>query len=352
MNILILNDVFAHSTENKLTYHQWLHELIKGAIEIGNPQAKVAQIHELTSVNFELFSGSGYDVLTGDRLDRAKEHLREIIHNYDLIICIEATKALRAFFEEVDCEHILIYFSPVRFSKDIYFSLQFSSPNTREKMAAYAVQESDLFDLANYWKCLINEKEEPLDMPKNSALLIGQVPKDLSVWNGSKMLTLSDYEADIRDINEAYSSILFKPHPYDRSGNASFLNRVVGEVSITDTNVYRLLASDAIAKVFAISSSVVEESRFFRKQSAYLFEPFFNADRTHLTFGCSVLSSSFWQVVLKDNKTEISDFLNDKIDMRGFRNMYWSYPYLDALHALPSRNLPPELVATIQAHKG
>lgn len=331
MKILILNDVFAHPITNRATYHKWLHELIKGAINIGSPTAQVVQIHEEKAANFKVFSTSAYEVLTGDKLDRAKEHLRRIILKYDIIISIEGTKVMRKFLKELNCQYILIYFSPIRFDKDVYFSVEFSSDEIGKKMEAFSIPEDYFFNLANYWKCLINEKEKPLTIPQNSALLIGQVSKDLSVWNGSEMLNLSYYEKSICEIKKRHSSILFKPHPLDKSSNISFIKRL-SYVSKTDINIYRLLACNCITEVFAISSSVVEEARFWRTKSTYLFEPFFNENKTFNTFGSSLFSSSFWKMVFNHDVRLTPGSLDDRFFIRNFRNMYWSYPYLSSLN--------------------
>ncbi|WP_150124257.1 hypothetical protein [Cupriavidus nantongensis] len=89
------------------------------------------------------------------------------------------------------------------------------------------------------------------------------------------MLTLLDFSERFEEIAARYNHVYYSRHPFVKSGDEeilSFISRF-RNVSVVDVPSYSLLALDEIKLVFAISSSVVEEARYFDKDIEYLFKP-------------------------------------------------------------------------------
>ena len=170
-----------------------------------------------------------------------------------------------------------------------------------------------------------------INLSNNTALLIGQTSKDMSVWDGQKMRNLSDHQDAVSDLLSNHSTVLFKGHPYDDSLNQHVFKTFPGLIE-TKENVYRLLSAD-LSHVAAISSSVVEEASLFGIESSYLWQPLFNTQKTDFTIGKRFLSSSFWIEVIDGQAPDDGDYTagfvdNDDAMIRNVRETHWGYSYL------------------------
>jgi hypothetical protein len=328
MKIFISNDFFAHSYKNKATYHLWAFELIKNCL-LNSNEHEVNFLHEDKEISHELLSQGAYEILEKEALLVAKSHMKKVLVKYDLVILFEPIQLTKDFIYDIKKDAIFFYVSPIRFAKDVLFSVKSTCEDIQEKLEMFNVKKSRIKDLANYWKHLILEKKGHGDFMEGSSLIVGQVDKDLSVWNGEKMLSLKDYETHLAMIAEASSCIYFKDHPNNKSGHNNWLIDKPN-VKKTKENIYRLLASKNIENVYAISSSVVDEARYFGKNSFYLYEPFFNKEEDYSIIDSALFSTNFWSVLI-DNAAPKADKVWDDIYIRPFRNMHWAYPYLKNL---------------------
>lgn len=335
MKIFISNDFFSHSHKDTGTYHLWAFELIKSAIiRSGIKSNQINILHEDSDISFSLLSEGAYDILLGDKLVKAKNHMQKVLRKYDLIILFEPTEETKNFVSSLGKEAIYFYISPIRFAKDVFFSLKSTSSDIQNKLDYFNIDKNRIKDLAIYWKNLIIEKEGHGDFKEGSSLLVGQVRKDLSVWNGDKMLSFNDFQESVFSIARTSSHIYYKAHPLDNSGHNDFLKNLPYVIHINE-NIYKLLSSKNIANIYAISSSVIEEAKYFEKNAKYLYKPFFNENNDYITIDSTIFSSNFWSVIVRGDTPKNYKSLND-IYIRPFRNMYWAYPYLESLNQFPS----------------
>lgn len=339
MKIFISNDFFAHSYKNKATYHLWAFELIKDCL-LNSKKHEVKFLHEDKEISHELLSGGAYEILEGESLFIAKSHMQKVLEKYDLIILFEPIQLTKDFIYDIKKDAIFFYISPIRFAKDVLFSVKSTCVNIQKKLETLSIKNSRIKDLANYWKRLIIEKKGHGDFTKGSSLIVGQVDKDLSVWNGKKMLSLKDYEEHLSIIAEKSSCIYFKDHPNNKSGHNDWLINQPN-VKKTNENIYKLLSSKNIENIYAISSSVVDEAKYFGKNSFYLYKPFFNKEEDYSIIDSTFFSTNFWSILI-DNAAPKAEKIWDDIYIRPFRNMYWAYPYLKNLSSNELLEKAPE----------
>ncbi|MBB7768677.1 hypothetical protein HEL82_024125, partial [Escherichia coli] len=152
----------------------------------------------------------------------------------------------------------------------------------------------------------------------NSCLFVGQTLTDKAVCRDGTMLTILNFENDFTRLTKEYSHVYFSPHPMikgDYSAQIDFLKQF-NNVSIIKEPAYKLLCSDKIKKVVAISSSLVYEAQFFNKETEFFYRPivpiYNNREGVgYLSIFNKLHSSKFWADVLskdfiiKDNIIDV-----------------------------------------------
>lgn len=180
-----------------------------------------------------------------------------------LIIGFELPKNSKHQLRESGFKYIDVVIHPIRFLDDIVPALQTSGlPVISDK---FLLTEGDFYLHANLIK---NEVKRifPLDISENTALIIGQTKVDKSLFDIHKgFFSLLHFKGEIEDICRRYSNVLFKPHPYQIDPEVmSFMKK--NKIKITNSNVYGLLANDNVKSIYAISSSVLYEAKYFEKE--------------------------------------------------------------------------------------
>jgi hypothetical protein len=157
-------------------------------------------------------------------------------------------------------------------------------------------------------------------------------------------LTLADFEDKLRSLENQYSTIYYKPHPYTRNKEAIFdIISDSQKIQVIDENIYQLLACEEIEKIFTISSSVYFESRFFEKPGEAFFTK--NLDRFDFDIAESnpnsyvpllddFLHPKFWAEVLAPHLQTIGHSLiqipRKTSRLRTSLGCFWGYNFLDA----------------------
>lgn len=120
-----------------------------------------------------------------------------------------------------------------------------------------------------------------LDVPADSALLIGQVGSDKALIHRSqgRLLGFGDFIESLFDIAERHSRVLYKPHPYeDRFGNSAAVVKRFKSFQHVSSNYYWLASQPQIGAVYAISSGTCAEAPFFGKTGNCFHEPLYRMD--------------------------------------------------------------------------
>lgn len=206
----------------------------------------------------------------------------------------------------------------------------------------------ELSGIGNYWKTYITENGLiDNDIEENSALIIGQTRKDLSVEKDNKFLNITDYGEYLGTLCEKFDKVYYLPHPREKRNRESinFLKRYKNAETLKNVNVYTLLANENIKKVVAISSSVLYESQFFNKEYEYLYRPLYNIDEpygenTFVSVYNEFFNATFWKELLEDfytpkaNCLDVNYFEFCKNKLRNLKNLYWAYSDLDDIQRI------------------
>src|SRR5690606_28642597 len=123
-----------------------------------------------------------------------------------------------------------------------------------------------------------------------------------AVCRDGTMLTVLNFEEEFTRLTKEFDHVYFSPHPMikgDYSSQIEFLKQF-DNVSIIREPGYKLLCSDKIKKVVAISSSMVYEARFFNKETEFFYRPIVpistngGEDGNYISIFNKLHSSSFW----------------------------------------------------------
>lgn len=139
-------------------------------------------------------------------------------------------------------------------------------------------------------------RKDQIPIPENTALIVGQTPIDRSLINkNGKVLTMNDYEDNIRQIVDKYDLVVFRPHPNDweKKKNTSLMLKLGCSRSDDFYTVYDYLSEPKISHVYSISSSVLTEAEYFEKK----ITAFDNNYRNRIFFSYVPV---FWKEIQKD----------------------------------------------------
>lgn len=212
-------------------------------------------------------------------------------------------KALR----QLNIKYIDLILGPWRFLPDLVFGVRTSEQIWFDNIWAQRLEESIIWSHAGVMRARIARLPiRPL--ANNSAVFAGQVSNDVSLLFAGSFLRLEEFEDRISDIVRSHGRLYFKEHPYasagDRKRQRSFF-RKFGNVEVIDENIYYLMGQEAITGVYALTSSVTREARFFEKHGECL-SPFpfrFCEDGKFDSFAFvpvydRILQPNFWGAVL------------------------------------------------------
>ncbi len=258
----------------------------------------------------------------------AEAYLLEFFKS-SLIIGFELPTSFKIFFNRHNITYIDFYIDPIRFLDDIFFSVNSNDHNINKVLKNYELDESLIYIQAGIHQATISRIHNNLDIHEDACLIVGQTRIDRSLIQNDKILSIFDFHDKLLEIKNLYSNVYFKPHPYDYNNNdlVQYLKEM--NFTIIDENIYVLLMHPNIKTVYAISSSVVEESNYFNKSAEYLKKILPN---NYIKIYNSYLSYEFWSNLFHKN-TDIKPVSPTLIGMgknrlRNSLGQYWGYPKL------------------------
>jgi hypothetical protein len=277
--------------------------------------------------------------------EESKNYLKQSIGN-SLIFGFELEEKLKNLLSEIGVTYVNSWIHPFKLLDDLALVFESNDKEIEGKILKFSQPREKLEFYALYWKERINKSLKKLKIPENSLLLIGQSENDQSLVCGDKMLSFNDYQEEISILKSQYN-IIYAPHPsnVDRFGRLTLKKRPNLKKFIKQNNpkviigsTYQILSSDNVVAVRAISSSVISESKYFGKDSQYLFQPLFNDS---VCIMHDYFFPEFWNEILG---LKPLDSLNYKIrfdsphnkvrDMVKNGKLYWGYKNLDHLSLL------------------
>lgn len=273
----------------------------------------------------------------------AIEYYKKYIED-SLVIYIEMPLIFKRIHTLLKLPYIDITVHPIRFLDDHMFGMSTNEVSIFDYMRKYQIDENEFYLHANQIKSIVDYN--PLPIQENSVLIAGQTNVDKALYCNGKCLSIMDYAKKIEELGEKYSIVYYKAHPFntDLRKIHEFLRQYpFVKLCPSDWNTYKMLANPNLKKVYAITSGVLYEAKYFGKEAENLYKPYLHLDyskdcvyseETYLSIYNHFMNPEFWASVLKDVvdvNTECEKIvLRDRPNrLRATFNDYWSYTELD-----------------------
>ncbi len=172
--------------------------------------------------------------------------------------------------------------SSYRFLQDTYFSIRTNNVEIEKTLINdYSISDNKLFIQANYLKAFfVRNKTTNFTINPNSALIICQTPLDIVlIKENGDIDNLLNYQSNIKNIANTYSTLYYKLHPKSPSKYNKLLKKYFKQFNNTieiKDDMYELLANDNIILVAGINSSSLYEAKYFNKKVEFFGKPHFN----------------------------------------------------------------------------
>lgn len=264
------------------------------------------------------------------------------------VIGYELSEQTKKILDLIKVKYVDIWLHPIRFLDDNFYAYYSSDNAVQQKLKKYDLPEdtyylyADKLKIQSYmgWDKFHNAIDKLL--VDNSCLFVGQTLTDKAVCRDGTMLTVLNFEEEFSRLTKQYDHVYFSPHPMikgDYSSQTEFLKQF-NNVSIIKEPGYKLLCSDKIKKVVAISSSLVYEAKFFNKETEFFYRPIVPISSNHgddgkyISIFNKLHSSLFWADVLEDefnvNKNIIDiDYMTTKNNYRDMLSLYYNNKVFD-----------------------
>ena len=246
-------------------------------------------------------------------------------------ICFEGNFNFIHQCEVMGIKYIDVWIHPVRFMRDLAFAVRSNFVD----LSKFTLRHYEIENEAQLMKAAMNHRPG-VRMKDNALLLIGQTEGDKSVIQKGKSWTLKDFKDKVLEEAEQHSEVIFKPHPAapnlaDEYREFIFKGTDIAVETVKSANVYRLLCQPQVAKVFALSSSVLEEARWFGKPTVNCLTPWWT-NGYRLVMPEQLLSFGFWSRAF-DGAVNVRKDLRDRDPvcwpnmLRNVFNSKWGYPF-------------------------
>ncbi len=262
------------------------------------------------------------------------------------VIGYEMPDLLCNLFDQAGIAVIDLILHPIRFLDDVIFAAR------TNRASIHRILLQNMFDLSEsvVRAGFIKSKAsfmKPMSLKPGTTLVLGQVPDDraaLDLETGT-FSHLGEYLPDLIELAVRSSMMLFKPHPYDQPFSATRQAMAgLGGVTLTNANLYQLLAQPEIDSVCALNSSGLVEAGLFGKRTIALRPPLYRfgagAPDDSGGFGDAVpqnagwYSPLMWQSLLPGNK-ELPELppRQEKDRLRRALNADWGFNEIDRIVA-------------------
>ena len=210
--------------------------------------------------------------LTEDKIALLNSIYDKHLNKLEIIVGFEMSKSMINYMKNNKINYINFILHPVRFYKDLMLCFQ---TNNRQLWATLltnikSINNKELYKNLSTERARIH-KLGRLNVEENSCLIVGQMLVDNSLFDGTELLSLHSFKDEIKQLFEQYSTVYFKPHPYQKLETYK-LEEIDIRLKPTNLNTYQLLSNDNIKKVYGISSSVLYEAQFLNTESEYFFK--------------------------------------------------------------------------------
>lgn len=232
--------------------------------------------------------------------EKADAYLLRTFQNA-FVVGFEIPPILRNFFSRNNIPYVNLIDYPIRFLDDTLVGFSTNNSDIFNTARTYEAEEEGFYIHAALAKIKLQTHSI---IENDSVVFFGQTPIDLSLHKEGKCLQILDFENEIINIAKNHKKVYFKMHPHGQTSEAltSFIKN--HNIEITSYNAYEILSNDNVKTVVSISSSILEEAKYFRKNSICLHKmphkytskktlESFNC-LTHIPLGHDILLPNFW----------------------------------------------------------
>lgn len=277
-----------------------------------------------------------------------KENLSEIAENYLLkffqntfVIGFELPPILCNFFIKYNIPYVKLIDYPIRFLDDTIAGVSTNISDIFSVIKTFQMEEEGFYIHAGLAKIRLQGSNI---LEKGAAIFFGQTQFDASMYKDGKCLNVLDFKDEIETIAKNHKKLYFKKHPYAEPPNetlATFLDKL--NVEYIEHNAYELLANENLMTVVSISSSVLEEAKYFQKNAICLYKLPYNYAKNnrdekfnysiHVPIGAYIFFPNFWLNIFKclnlSKKNNFNDTLSFEANTCRFSiTGFWGYDKL------------------------
>ena len=222
---------------------------------------------------YETTTDNWIKLVSGEYTEAAKEYFKSCFKN--CIVISQVAGAFKTLMDDLNIPYIDIYVSAIKFCPDILLSFRSNINEVTQILKKYVIPEEKFYIEANLIKAYYYRRMIDLEIEPNSLLLCGQTDIDLALIKDKKIVEFLDYRDKIDELISQYSYVYYKPHPYAsiENVNEKYI-RTLPNVKLINENIYKILCSDNIKAVAALSSGTLIEAKYFGKISHVISHEF------------------------------------------------------------------------------
>lgn len=269
----------------------------------------------------------------------AENYLLNFFQNA-FIVGFELSPMFTHFFNRHNIPYIKLIDYPVRFLDDTMAGLSTNNSDIFEVAKSYRLEEEGFYIHAALAKIRLQNANI---LEEDSAVFFGQTQIDLSLYKEGMCLNVLDFEKEIAAIAQNHKKLYFKRHPYATHPSealSAFIKKY--NIEYITNNAYEILANEKLKTVVSISSSVLEEAKYFQKNTICLHRmPHQYANKNldkfdseiHLPIGAEILSPNLWLNIFNcldlAKNNNFKDFLSYEANTFRFSTAaFWGYDRL------------------------
>jgi predicted HAD superfamily hydrolase len=245
-----------------------------------------------------------------DIKQKSIELLKKYFNN-SLVIGYELSEETRQILDISNVIYIDIWLHPIRFMDDNFFAFVSNSNKINDKLKKHHLSENyfrlyaDKLKVQSYMGWNKYEKIVNKVLLPNSALFVGQTLTDKAICRNGQMLNVLNFKDLFTELTHKFDHVYFSRHPMFAGDDSEQIKFVTSfpNVQITTLQGYRLLISEQIKHISAISSSLVYEALFFGKSISYFYKPAINIfsdsnDNGYFSIYNKLHSPVFWSEIV------------------------------------------------------
>ena len=254
------------------------------------------------------------------------DYLGSFLNSFDLIIGYELSEITKESINSLQKRYIDIWLSPIRFLNDLNFCLYSNVENINKKLSKQKLGSREIFEKAR--QIIDNrqiEKPETISDELSANLIVTQSLEDKSLVKDNKYLKLKDFREEILKISQRFSCNYILKHP---NLTETQFRRLLEELSVPNLevisgNAYEILSSRNLKHLTSISSSLLEEAKYFEKDITYLYQPV--VDHRYVCLNQAIFRASFWQEIVGSHKCSAYVFIHHDNYFRNLFGSAWGY---------------------------